>query len=49
MLVDPTDKVTCYISEKGSVIVTSSFASIEAMTELSIRVKVMNPYKEFTC
>ena len=49
MLVDPNDKVSCYVNEKGSLIVTSSFATVEAMTELSIRVKAMNPYKEFTC
>jgi hypothetical protein len=49
MLVDKKDKVSCYVSDQGSLIITSSFATVPAMTDLSIRVKVMNPYKEFTC
>jgi hypothetical protein len=49
MIVGVNEKVSCYINDKGSMIVSSSFATIESMTDLSIKIKMMNPYKEFTC
>ncbi len=49
MIVGVTVAVSCYVNEKGNLMVSSSFATIEAMTDLSIKVKMMNPYKEFAC
>ena len=49
MLLDPDAEVTSSINDQGSLIVSSTFAEVLANTEVSIRVKILNPNNEVTC
>jgi hypothetical protein len=43
------EAVSCNVDDKGSLIISTAFSAIAAMTDLSIRVRMMNPFKKFVC